>query len=261
MIDESKPSIKYRLKNKFNALLNTIFPLDVTCDFCGRELVSNTRHRMCAHCAETLPFVKGHRCLACGAPLKDESDYCNRCKIDRGVFTRNRSPFVYDGEIKNIIYKLKFGKKKYVATTLGALMADEYLASDMSAEIIVFVPMTANEEKKRGYNQSELLALEIGKRLNIPVLPALSKIRDTKAQKELSGKERAQNLDGAFKCDFKEVANRKILLVDDIFTTGATANECSKVLLKAKAREVSVLTLAVAMPKVLLEGKDDKDQA
>lgn len=259
MTDDYKPSIKERIKDFFDAIFKVIFPLDVTCDICGRELTSKTRHRICATCIENLPFIKGHRCIACGVPIADEADYCNRCKIDRGVFTKNRSPFIYDGEVRRIIYKLKFGGKKYIAQTLGGLMADEFLASDMQADIIVFVPMTAKEEKKRGYNQSELIALEIGKRLNIPVLCALSKVRETKAQKQLNGKERVKNLEDAFRCDFKEVENRKILLVDDIFTTGATANECSKVLLKSKAREVSVLTCAVAVPKVLLEEKDEEN--
>ena len=148
----------------------------------------------------------------------------------------------------------------YLAQTLGALMADEFLKDNMEADIIVYVPMTEAEEKKRGFNQSELLAEEVGKRLNIAVLPALIKIKETKAQKELGGKERAQNLEGAFACVFEQVNNRKILLIDDIFTTGATANECAKVLLKAKAREVNVLTAAVAKLKIPVESNDGKAQ-
>lgn len=172
----------------------------------------------------------------------------------------NRSPLVYEGETRKIIYSLKFGKKKYLAQTLGALMADEFLKDNMEADIIVYVPMTEAEEKKRGFNQSELLAEEVGKRLNIAVLPALVKIKETKAQKELGGKERAQNLEGAFACVFEQVNNRKILLIDDIFTTGATANECAKVLLKAKAREVNVLTAAVAKLKIPVESNDGTNQ-
>ena len=173
---------------------------------------------------------------------------------------KNRSPLVYEGETRRMIYSLKFGKKKYLAQTLGALMADEFLKDDMAADIIVYVPMTEAEEKKRGFNQSELLAEEVGRRLNIAVLPALVKIKDTKAQKELSGKERAQNLEGAFECVFEQVKNRRILLIDDIFTTGATANECAKVLLKAKAREVNILTAAIAKLKIPVESKDGRTQ-
>ncbi len=245
--------IKAVVKRAFKAFDGALYPLDCTCDACGNELVEDTRYRLCSECMASLPFVKGHICLNCGVPLKDESDYCNRCQNQKSAFLKNRSPLVYDGEVKRLIYKLKFAKKTYVAQTLGALMADKFLECGMNSEIIVFVPMTASEEKKRGYNQAELLANEVGKRLDIPVLPALAKIKSTSEQKELKGKDRALNLEGAFACIFEQVNGRKILLIDDIFTTGATANECAKVLLKAKAREVCVLTAAVTQLKIANE--------
>lgn len=258
--ERAKERISAFVKKTIAVFDGALYPLDCTCDVCGEELVTNTRYRLCSDCMEKLPFAKGHRCLCCGVPLADESDYCNRCQYERGAFVKNRSPLVYEGETKKMIYSLKFAKKKYLAETLGALMADEFLDCDMKADIIVFVPMTESEQKKRGFNQSELLANEVGKRLNIPVLPALVKIKDTKAQKELQGKDRASNLEGAFACVFEQVKNRTILLVDDIFTTGATANECAKTLLKAKAREVNVLTAAVAKLKIPVESNDGTSQ-
>lgn len=246
-----------KVKAFFSKALDTfddaLYPLDCTCDVCGEELVEDTRYRLCSECIANLPFAKGHICLNCGMPLDDESDYCNRCQNQKSSFVKNRSPLVYDGEVKRMIHKLKFGKKKYIAQTLGALMADKYLESGMDSEIIVFVPMTESELKKRGFNQAELLAMEVGRRLDIPVLPALVKIKDTSQQKELKGKDRASNLEGAFACLFEQVKGRKILLVDDVFTTGATANECANTLLKAKAREVCVLTAAVTKLKVQSE--------
>lgn len=246
-----------KVKAFFSKALDTfddaLYPLDCTCDVCGEELVEDTRYRLCSECIANLPYAKGHICLNCGMPLDDESDYCNRCQNQKSSFVKNRSPLVYDGEVKRMIHKLKFGKKKYIAQTLGALMADKYLESGMDSEIIVFVPMTESELKKRGFNQAELLAMEVGRRLDIPVLPALVKIKDTSQQKELKGKDRASNLEGAFACLFEQVKGRKILLVDDVFTTGATANECANTLLKAKAREVCVLTAAVTKLKVQSE--------
>lgn len=249
--------VAHRVVNAFRLAL---YPEDITCDICGGELTADTRYRICASCIEKLPFVTGHKCVACGVPLADEADYCNRCKESQNVFVKNRSPLVYDGETKKLMYAFKFGKKKYIAHTLGALMADEFLKCDMHADIIVFVPMTEAEKKKRGFNQSELLANEVGARLNLPVLPALVKTRQTSTQKHLKGKERATNLEGAFACVFDEVKNRSILLIDDIFTTGATANECSKVLLKSKAREVNVLTAAVTKLKTPVESNDGTTQ-
>lgn len=202
------------LKKCLAAFKDALYPMNCTCDVCGEELVADTRYRLCSECVEKLPFVGEHRCLSCGMPLKDESDYCNRCQYEKFAFVKNRSPLTYEGETKKMIYALKFGRKKYIAQTLGALMADEFLKSGMQADIIVFVPMT---------------------------------------QKELHGKERAINLEGAFSCAFEQVKNRRLLLIDDIFTTGATANECAKVLLKAGAREVNVLTSAVTTLKIPME--------
>ena len=123
----------------------------------------------------------------------------------------------------------------------------------MEGEIIVPVPMTKSDEKKRGFNQAELLAYEVGARLNIPVLSALSKTRETSVQKELTGKDRAGNLTKAFEVIYPQVKDRKILLIDDIFTTGATAGECANTLLKAKCKEVSVLTACITKLKPLME--------
>lgn len=95
-----------------DAFDGALYPLDITCDACGNELVEDTRYRLCSECMEKLPFAKGHICLNCGVPLEDESDYCNRCQNQKSSFVKNRSPLVYDGEVKRLIYKLKFGKRR-----------------------------------------------------------------------------------------------------------------------------------------------------
>ena len=233
----------------FDKAASAVFPEDVTCDVCGEELVANTRFRLCAECLEKLPLIKGHICLSCGAPIKDESDYCIRCQNMESAFERSRSPLVYDGEAKALVYTMKFGGKPYIAKTLGAFMADCFVQNGMRADVIVFVPMTKEEEKRRGFNQAELLARDLGDRVKLPVLPALEKVKDTSSQKELNREERAKNLEGAFKCTLKEVKLLNVLLVDDVFTTGITANECAKALLKGKAKSVSVLTAAVTVLK------------
>lgn len=249
--------VKLNFKSAFDKALrgfkNALFPENVTCDICGEELVADTRFCLCASCLEKMPFVGEHICLNCGVTIDNESDYCIRCQNETHSFRLNRSPLIYENEAKDLVHALKFGKKKYIARTLGALMSDTYIKNRMNAEIIVFVPMTASETKARSFNQAELIAYDIGKRLNIPVLPALEKVKDTSAQKELGGKERRENLAGAFVCVYNQVKDRKILLVDDVFTTGATAEECTKTLLKAKAREVNVLTSAITQQKIFMD--------
>ena len=251
--EERKKKRGQRIWKFFNSLKEAIFPSDITCDVCGEELVADTRYNLCAECMAKLPTVGEHICLNCGVPLKDEADFCIRCENTKSEFAYNRAPLVYEGVAKDMIIALKFENKKYLAKTLGAMMTDEYLKRNMSAEIAVYVPMTEWEEKKRGFNQSELLAREVADRLKLPLLPALIKTKDTSAQKELSRKEREENLKGAFRCVFDEVKNRKILLIDDVFTTGATASACAHALLRGGAREVIVLTCAVTPKKIPFE--------
>lgn len=263
--DEKRRARKERFKATAwrvkNAVERALFPRDVTCDICGEELTASTRYALCAECISKMPFTGEHICLNCGVPITDEADYCLRCENQKTDFVLNRSPLVYDGEAKSLIHAMKFGGKRYIAETLGAMMSDEFLKRNMAADIAVFVPMTESEERKRGFNQSELLARDVAKRLNLPLLPALVKVKETPAQKELSGKERAENLEGAFVCIYGQVKGRKLLLIDDVFTTGATANACTHALLKAGAREVRVLTAAVTKKKLPVEGEDGSNIA
>lgn len=248
------------VKRAVSAFKGALFPEDITCDLCGAELIDRTRVRLCAECCEKMPLIKEHICRVCGVEISDESDYCLRCQNVESYFKVNRSSLLYEGEAQRLIHEMKFGKKKYIAHTLGAIMSDTYLKYSMSADVIVPVPMTDAEVKCRGFNQSELLASQLGERLGLIVLPALVKVKETKSQKELTGKERAENLSGCFECVTKHAAGLRILLVDDVFTTGATANECARVLLRAKAKEVSVLTAAVTKRKPPLEGKPVSDK-
>ena len=142
-----------------------LYPAAVTCDVCGAELAAETRYTLCAECMTKLPRITGHRCLVCGVPINDEADYCLRCQRTESVFRRNVSPLRYDGEGRQLVHMLKFGGKRYIARLLGAMMADEFLSSGEECEIVVPVPMSEKEVKMRGFNQSELLAADIGERL------------------------------------------------------------------------------------------------
>ena len=254
MKGERTGRMKEALGRAAKAFLSALYPEGITCDVCGAELVADTRYTLCADCLKRMPFITGHRCLVCGVPIKDEADYCLRCQRTESAFSKNIAPLRYDGDARKLVYSLKFGKKKYIAALLGAMMSDEYIRSGEACEVIVPVPMSEAEVRKRGFNQSVLLAEEVGRRLDMPVLPALIKQRDTTPQKELTGKERAENLKGCFSAAYTDhIKGRKILLVDDVFTTGATADECARTLLKAKVRSVTVLTAAVTVPAARVE--------
>ncbi len=248
--------LKRAAQNFGEALFDALYPEQLSCDICLEDLQERGRYNLCAKCLEELPYVGDKICVNCGMPLEDEGEYCLRCQNNESAFKLCRAPFVYDGLARQMIYALKFSAKKYIVGTLGAFMADTFLERGMNAEIAVFVPMAQEEIKKRGFNQSELLARDVADRLNLPLLPALIKKKSTSEQKELTARERAANLEGVFECVFPQVKKRSVLLIDDVFTTGATSNECAKTLLKAGAREVSVLTAAITKQKISFEQDD-----
>lgn len=242
------------LKTTWNRFLDLVYPSGLTCVNCGAELVAETRYNLCASCTEKLPNLAEHRCKICGCEILNEADYCNNCQRFDHFFEANRAPLKYEGIATDLVKKLKFGNKQYIATELGKLMADEYLLANYNCDIITFVPMSDKEKKERGFNQSELLAREVSKRLNLPLSSALKKVKETDTQKQLTAKERRENLKEVFGIfDKSEVKGKIVLLIDDVFTTGATVNECSRILKKAGARQIYSLTACITQFK--LEGE------
>jgi len=252
MENKGGKNFKAKAKKAFSGFVNWMFPKDVTCDVCGGELVSKTRHNLCAGCLSSLTLVE-KPCAVCGTEIFDEADYCIRCQNTESRFLKNRAPMLYEGGGAALVLSLKYGGKKYIADTLAAFMADTYLKENMASDLLVFVPMSKEDRKKRGFNQSELLAKSLGERLGLPVAEGLLKVRQTPLQKNLTAKERAENLSGAFLGVPHLVSKKNILLADDVFTTGSTANECAKMLLRAGAESVSVLCAAVTRQKILME--------
>lgn len=233
-------------KNAMQKFSDLLYPKGITCVNCGAELIADTRVDLCAKCTEGLVFNEGRRCPICGIGMHNEADYCDNCTKYDKYFDLNRSPLVYDGVGSDLIKKLKFGGKKYIAAELAKLMADEYYSENIKADVILFVPMTDKEIKERGYNQSELLACEMSARLGLPVAEKLVKTKDTDRQKKLSAKERRENLKDVFDVVGKEeIKGKNILIIDDVFTTGATVNECARVLKKAGARKVFSVTACI----------------
>lgn len=245
--------------------LDLLYPEGLTCVNCGDELQHETRLNLCGKCFENLTVNDGHRCKICGIRMRNEADYCDNCARYDKYFDKNRSPFVYEKTAGDLVKKLKFGNKLYIAKELAKAMADEYIKSDMRCDFILFVPMTEIEKKERGYNQSELLAKEVGIRLSLPVKDNLLKARETDRQKKLTAKERRENLKGVFgviRAD--EIKGKNVLVIDDVFTTGATINECARVLKREGARKVFSITAAQTAFKLdgeTVEFLQDNDNA
>lgn len=231
-------------------LTKTIYLKDIKCLFCGKELDKDSRYCACDECLLSLPFLNEKVCKKCGEPIKSHATYCMRCKnhVDRG-FDKARAVFLYAGKIKDAIINLKYFGNKYYAEYLSNFMFDLYQRENFSADVIIPAPMSAKSFKMRGFNQAELLCqafINHGIELNSN---CVQKVVETENQVKLDFKERQTNLIGAFKVIDKDaVKNKNILIIDDIFTTGATVTEIANVLKKAHAKNVEVITLCHQIP-------------
>lgn len=232
------------------------YPSEYKCLICGEELNHNTLYSICDDCMEKLPFNNGKVCLRCSEPINTMASYCINCKNTKPYYTKNTSLFLYEDPIREIIRKLKYDNKKYLAHTFSNMIAGEVSRMDVSFDIVIPVPLYYKRLKYRGYNQSELLTESLKTKLNLNVdTTALIKIRNTRTQANLTRTERMENLKDAFKVtDKAKVKGKTILLIDDVFTTGTTINECSKTLIEAGAKAVYSVTLAHAHYSKMIVG-------
>ena len=238
------------MKNFFAKLkklvYSILFPEEIKCIFCGKDIPDFENQPYCQDCEKTLPFNNSEkRCKICDMEIAGESEVCDICKNHHKAFDKTRAVFKYEGIVRKRIINLKSDKQTYLAKPLACLMV-KALPEDMkNFDVIIPIPLSEKSFKKRGYNQSELLAIELQKHAEKPLLTnVLIKDKDTKAQKNLSFKERQENMVGVFKIKNRKLIKDKIvLLVDDVMTTSATTNVASDVL-KKFARKVYVLTIA-----------------
>lgn len=200
------------------------------------------------------------KCALCTRFLtRKETDICHNCRQNAEPFpgSKTKIPFVahwtalwyYKDDVRSSIHRFKFGNRRHYAEIYGRLLAVRLYESHYAdVDIITWVPVSALRRFRRGYDQSKLLAVALGKELSLPTVRLLKKTRHTPPQSTLShAPQRRANVLGAYKItNANQVAGKRILLLDDVITTGATASECAKVLLTAGAKEVNLATVAVA---------------
>ncbi len=237
----------------WRSLADFFFPPQ--CPLCG-GVPGDSQHpeRPCPLCFSRIPFSLSPRCPRCGVPFASPSEtdhLCSECLTQERYFSRARSVCRYEGLIAEAISHFKYGGAIRLAPTLGTFLAD-YQDSQFpfsGLDLILPVPLHPGRLRERGFNQSLLLARCVSRRHSIPLnFTALQRIRPTPPQTRLSGPERQGNVRGAFEVrNASLLAGKRVLLIDDVFTTGATARECARVLLEGGGREVNVLTLARAV--------------
>jgi ComF family protein len=205
---------------------------------------------MCWNCQTEIRLVKPPYCLLCGDPAYGElpqAYFCPACGKQKPFFDCARSAAVYTGLIKEMILDFKYRGAVWLGPDLGQLMS-ACLRTHFNAPAIdrvTYVPLHKTRERERTYNQSFLLANEIAGQLNRKAFDYLERMSATTSQTHLTSAERADNVRNKFAVKKRhDLKGQRILLVDDVMTTGATVNECARVLKSAGAREVLVLTAA-----------------
>jgi len=202
---------------------------------------------LCENCINTISKIEKPICQFCGKPALRSVDRCIECRDEKLYFIKARSFGLYETVLKDAIVEFKYNHIKSLTEVLAQLLYKVYqknYENDLFNSI-EFIPMTRKDKNLRGFNQSELLAKKLAKMTKIPVNGFLIKVRNTESQMGLQLSQRRKNLVGAFNFQGdKGKCGSNILLIDDVYTTGYTVSECSKVLLKNGAKNVYILTLA-----------------
>lgn len=238
--------MRHMIQSYVHAFLDLIYPPYTHCVIC-LEAWPETDGYVCKKCLDALPWLGDDVCVCCGAPLKEERySYCEQCESDVHQFNQARASFRYEEGVAQLIWRLKYSSETTLAPILGEWMNDTLNQTGWEFDVIVPVPLHPKRQRQRGYNQAGLLADEVGKWQATKVLRnGLVRNKSTQTQITLNRKQRLKNLSDVFTVvDQHLVSGKSILLIDDVYTTGATADQCSKVLYEAGAENVDVLTVA-----------------
>ncbi|MBQ8228616.1 MAG: ComF family protein [Clostridia bacterium] len=233
------------MESLFNSFKTVLWPQ--RCMFCGEPMFDKA-DSTCERCVDTLPYVTGKICTSCGRGRSECTCSSSTLYYDKAV-----APFYFEHGVRKCIHSLKFRSRTELAEPLSEYLLSAFNKhySDENFDFITCVPLHPDDLKQRGYNQSHLLAESLSKKLNIEFKSdVLRKIYHTEKQSGALPLERSGNVLGVFDVDENiDLNNKKILLVDDIETTGSTLSECGKMLFLAGAEKVCCLSVAVTKLK------------
>ncbi len=239
----------YGLRRELAGLFELFFP--PACPLCGVLLERDGTPLFCSACLAGMKPVLSPRCPRCLLPYPGANGHdhlCQDCLLDPPPFAAVTSVALYEDSLRQAVQRFKYRGAFSLDRSLGGLLADALETDPASgrSDLLVPVPLHVSRLRRRGYNQSLLLARVLGRRWRVPVHSRLLvRTRPTIPQQGLKAAERRRNLKGAFRVR-KPLDGEAVLLVDDVMTTGATARECSRVLLEAGAGRVEVAVLGRA---------------
>ncbi|MGN0396123.1 MAG: ComF family protein [Coprococcus sp.] len=225
--------------------INLFYPR--RCPLCDRVMGQDEGMLCEAH--KVLPYVRYPGCLKCGKELEDDSqEYCQDCRLHPRHFIRGFPVFNYREPVKSSVLAIKYHNKREYCDFYADEMAKKILPymTQIKPDVIIPVPMYKRKQKERGFNQAELLAVKLGAKLKLPVYTdVLTRERMTTPQKTLDNLERANNIKNAIR--IKPLPNniKNVLIVDDIYTTGATMETCTLKLLEAGAENIYFTTVCI----------------
>ncbi len=244
-----EPGSNNRMKSFLDACKDLVFP--ACCLACEKRLPVTRLPLFCDDCLSQVPFIDSPYCTCCGLPFQGGQDHlCSQCHLKPYSFHLARAAVLYREPVSPLVSSLKFHGQLTGLPTLAALARSSNGFRDLSEpEIILPVPLHDRRLRERGFNQAAALAHTIFKKSKRKIIPTLLvRNRATTPQTGLNGRLRRKNLFGAFSIKQpKMVQGKRILLVDDVFTTGSTANECARTLKKHGAEQVEVFTLCRAL--------------
>jgi ComF family protein len=225
------------LRDALRGLLETVFP--ARCIGCGRRGLA-----LCDGCREGMPYLPRGVCLRCALP-RGARGVCRGCRQLSPNLSSLRAPFAYEGAARTAVLTLKFRSGRYLVPLMGELLRAELALRPLQVDLVIPVPLAPQRLRKRGFNQATLLANEVGRAVDATVTTDTLSRQERRAQSTLKASDRLSNLAGAFVCPKQaEVAGKRVLLVDDVVTTGATVSACADTLAEAGARRICVLAFA-----------------
>jgi ComF family protein len=229
------------------------FALPPRCAGCG--IIVTDVHSFCADCWTQVEFLGEGGCTMCGLPLEaTQADTCGVCLAKPPKIARTRAAVAYGDLSRGLAIRLKYGRKVAIARTMARYMAP-FIANAGDQPLLVPVPLHRSRLWQRGFNQSALVARELARSLSLPAdVLALRRLKRTPPLKGMSSVQRRKTVAGAFKvADRSKVTGRTVILIDDVLTTGSTAEACARALQRAGAARVELVTWArVVRPAQLM---------
>ena len=233
-------------RNIGRKILDSLYPRH--CPICN-DIVARKNTKACQSCVEKLSIVKEPRCKKCSKPLEgSETEYCFDCQHKSHYFDEGYAILLYDETMQRSMAYFKFhGRQEYGDFYSELLLkAAHRIVKRWQVEVLLPVPSHRQRINKRGYNQTEIIGRALSKGLSIPIRTNLiRRVKNTKAQKKLNIDERKKNVKNAFVVSEKASDYHRVLIIDDIYTTGSTVDEMAKELRKRGVKKVFFLTVCI----------------